>query len=453
MAHVPALDGLRGVAVVLVLAVHTEMIILQTAFDRSLVPGGFLGVDLFFVLSGFLITTLIYDEQRETGRLDVRAFLVRRGVRLLPALYAMLVAVIAYVVVSSGDIAAVLRGTRDAVLYVSNWARSWDTNPSPYFGHLWSLAIEEQFYIVWAIVAAIVVPVRRARRVIAAGIGVLIVAVMVQRARLYLAGEPVLLTYVRTDTRADALLIGALAAHLRHRWTWRPDESTWAALVLGSVAVALAAFVSVSFVNQWLYLGGFTAIAACFAVLTLATVEGPLARARLLHHPRIQWFGRRSYGIYLWHYPVFRVVGERAHMLPPTAILLLAWAATMGLAAWSWRFVEVPAQRIKALLLGTARNEPVGAPVTTLRTRRTPRSTMRSPLRSHPCPERSPRPVGPMPSGDERTLSIRRRTRPAFTVWKRRPRRPLTRGGSQRRSMASSQRPRSGTGPRSQSHG
>ncbi|MGZ4619381.1 MAG: acyltransferase family protein [Frankiaceae bacterium] len=342
----PALDGLRAVAVAAVLLFHGGV---------AAAPGGFLGVDIFFVLSGYLITMLLLREQQLTGRIALGAFWARRARRLLPALFVVLVAVAlyaAFLVEPQARLSLRLDGLA-TLGYLGNWRQlgaaggyfAQGATPSP-LRHTWSLSIEEQFYLVWPLVVVALLRGRaltagRVRRILAvAVIGALLSAVLMA----LLVGGDVSRVYYGTDTRAQSVLVGcALAALLRLR---RPAaaHSRVVALVgsLGLAAV-IAAMVTVAGTDPRLYDGGLllfdTAVAALLAAVVLAP-DGALAR--LLSVRPLPALGRISYGVYLWHWPVFVVVTAERTGLDGLRLLALRLGVTLVLAVLSWRLVERP---------------------------------------------------------------------------------------------------------------
>jgi peptidoglycan/LPS O-acetylase OafA/YrhL len=337
LGHAPGLDGLRAVAVLLILTYHVISVLLEPTptLTPSVLPGGFLGVDLFFVLSGFLITALLLRNTR------FGAFYRRRALRLLPALVVLLGAHVVYARVAGlpGDLE---RSTVLATLfYYLNWRMVWDANLAEGLGHLWSLAVEEQFYIVWPLVAAGLVALRRWAWAAPAALVGVIALVFVHRARLWDDGGPFLYLYVRTDTRVDSLLVGALLAFLWvHQRTPRRGlaVAAWAALVFFAGCIGFA-----SVDDAFLYRGGFTAVALACAVVILAVLESEWALNRVLRIAPLRAVGRVSYGLYLWQFPVFFAVVRSGAGWPGAMRVPVALAATAAVTGASWFAVERPA--------------------------------------------------------------------------------------------------------------
>jgi peptidoglycan/LPS O-acetylase OafA/YrhL len=368
LAYVPALDGLRAVAVLGVLAFHGGV---------SWLPGGFLGVDAFFVLSGFLITSLLLREWGSTGKIALGAFWSRRARRLLPALFALVLAVVcvAPFVVPAGSYPGLRGDAISTLLYVANWHYvasgatyfAQSLPPSP-LTHTWSLAIEEQFYLVWPIVVLLVLMWARRLRpllwVCVAGA----VASCVEMLAMFRAGASLTRLYYGTDTRAQSLLVGAalagwLAMFARSRGeatgtpdAWRPRSGTARAslTVLGLVGLAGCAgmWASSPGTSPILYEGGFLLFALGAAAVIAAAVCLPTGfLSRSFGARPLRDLGRISYGVYLWHYPLFLWVdGQRTH-LGGAALLGIRCVLSVGLAWISFVVLERPVRqgRVRAL--------------------------------------------------------------------------------------------------------
>jgi peptidoglycan/LPS O-acetylase OafA/YrhL len=347
MGYRPALDGVRAIAVVAVVLFH---------FEFDWIPGGFLGVDIFFVVSGYLITSLMIEEWGRTGAIDRRQFWLRRGRRLLPALYLMLLVVCTWAVLFVPDALDRLRSdVVAALLYVTNWWYIVDGQSyfealgrPPLLQHLWSLAIEEQWYLVWPFV--FVFALRRAHGALDRLVVPLLAAAgasAVWMAILFNATGDINRVYYGTDTHLSGLLIGAAAA-----MCWRPWRSRIAGLrhlllvdLAGAAALAGLIVVMLSWGSDtlFLYQGGFVVV-ALLAIVVVAAAVHPGARllAGLLSLPPLRWIGVRSYAIYLWHWPVVVIFGQRDLGWPRPAVLALWTVLTLGLAELSYRFVESP---------------------------------------------------------------------------------------------------------------
>lgn len=344
--YVPALDGLRAVAVVAVVVFHA---------DVGLAPGGFLGVSLFFTLSGFLITTLLLHEHDSSGAISLRSFYERRARRLLPAAYLCLALVLAAAAWwSVGQQRALPGDVVASVLHVANWhfALSSATyeellggEASP-VAHFWSLAIEEQIYLVLPIVA--VVALRRGRRHLAVVTGVLLVASVAAT----LLTDDRDLVYNGTHTRAAELLIGVLlAVALRARRTARPDTARVVHPGLrerlgwipgaGAGAALLTLVLTTTIRDDWVYRGGLVGVALLSAVLLVAVADGRFP-ARVLEARPLVAVGRVSYGIYLFHWPVFVLLDADRTGLDGVALFAVRIAVTAALTIASYAVVEQP---------------------------------------------------------------------------------------------------------------
>ena len=357
--YFPALDGLRALAVAGVICYHGSL---------PWAGGGFLGVDAFFVLSGFLITTLLLREWRSSGdpaardpggRIDLKGFWTRRARRLLPALLLVLGAVALYAaIVAAPDELRTIRGDGIASLfYVANWrfilsGQSYFAQfgaPSP-LRHFWSLAIEEQFYLLWPLIVFGILRWRRGSvRSLAVFAAVAATASAVLMWILYTPGQDPSRVYYGTDTRASSLLVGALLAMLMLR---RPTvEHRGARWTLHAAAIGAAALLgywwsTATEHSDWLYRGGFV-IAAVLVAIVIASVtqpnRGPLGRA--LSVKPLRFIGMISYGLYLWHWPVFIALSPTRVPFDGYELFGIRVAATFAIAVLSYYAVEMPIRR------------------------------------------------------------------------------------------------------------
>ncbi len=354
MGYLPGLDGLRALAIIGVLLYHAGV---------DWVPGGFLGVDVFFVLSGFLITSLILEEYDRAGRIDFRRFYIRRARRLLPAVFVLLIAVGIAVLLFYRDALSAFREDALATLfYVNNWwyilvDQSYfeSIGRPPLLKHLWSLSVEEQFYLVWPAVALLLV--RRGGRPLVRRVAiVLALASTVWMAYLAIrGGYPIdadpSRAYFGTDSHIMGLLIGAALATV-----WRPgrlsaDIPRSARILVTSIgaamiAVVLGFYLFVGEFTPWLYRGGFLVLAIFTAVLIAAATHPASPLGPILGVGVLRYLGRRSYGIYLWHWPIFMVTrpGIDVPWSEPVAFVVRI-GVTLLIAEISYRFIEMPVRR------------------------------------------------------------------------------------------------------------
>jgi peptidoglycan/LPS O-acetylase OafA/YrhL len=344
----PSLDGLRAVAVLAVIAYHD-------AYGWA--RGGFLGVDAFFVLSGFLITTLLVLEEARTRTVNLLAFWGRRLRRLLPALLLVLLAVAAYGALEVPTIQLdALRGDSLAsLLYVANWrfiatGSSYFelfTSPSP-VRHLWSLAIEEQFYLVWPVVVlGCFAAFRRGRRALLVVSLTGIAGSTLIMARLYDGSDPSR-AYFGTDARIHTILVGAVLAIAL---VARPPTGRLARRILAAAGIVgavgmLWAMHSVADVSPGYYRGGSLLFAVAVAAVIAAVVQptgGALGWGLAL--TPLVWIGRISYGLYLWHWPVNVYLTEARVGIAGDGLNLLRLVVTFAIATASYHLVEMPIRR------------------------------------------------------------------------------------------------------------
>ena len=346
--YVPALDGIRAIAVLLVIAYHLNV---------SHASGGMLGVGVFFTLSGYLITDLLLDQWRRHASLRLGRFWLHRARRLLPALFVMLAAVSVWVALfDSSQLSGVRRQVWAAVLYVSNWS-TIEQNGS-YFArfapplpldHLWSLAIEEQFYIAWPFVLLAMIWFLRSRSRMALATLLLAGASALTMGLVYAPGYDPTRVYEGTDTRAFGLLIGCALAMV---WpmrtvatTLRPSASRLLDVVGIAGLVGIVGLVAgTSTLSSFLYPWGFLLLSFATAAVVAAVVNPCSTLGSVLGWRPLRWIGVRSYGIYLWHWPIVVL------LLPASSTFEPAWAAlavtlTFLISALSWRYVEEPIRR------------------------------------------------------------------------------------------------------------
>jgi peptidoglycan/LPS O-acetylase OafA/YrhL len=346
LPHRPGLDGLRALAVAAVLLYHGGV---------PAAPGGFLGVDVFFVLSGYLITSLLLAEHRATGAIALGRFWLRRARRLLPAALAVIgVCLLVTAVFLPSGLPSARGDALASVFYVNNWHQILeDRSYFAAFGrpsllqHLWSLSVEEQFYLLWPLL--LWAGLRRLGRARTLGLTLLgVVASAGLMALLHHPGEDPSRVYYGTDTRAAPLLLGAALAFAWPAARLTTQVGRGARGVLdGAGALGLAALVVA--VVAWhdyqpaLYAWGLLAVAVAAAAVVAAVAHPATRLGAALGARPLTWIGARSYGIYLWHWPVMALTRPGIDVAASRWILVPAQvAAAVGLAALSYRFLEQP---------------------------------------------------------------------------------------------------------------
>ncbi|MCV7199212.1 acyltransferase family protein [Mycobacterium angelicum] len=368
---IPALDGLRAIAVALVLVGHGGI---------PGVSGGFIGVDVFFVLSGFLITSLLLDELGRSGRIDLTGFWIRRARRLLPALMLMVLTVAAARELLPYQSLTGLRSDAIAAfVWLANWrfvAQKTDyftqgAPPSP-LQHTWSLGVEEQYYFVWPLllIAVTLLLAARAKRYfgkITVGHVRFAAFIIATLGALASAAAAIVFTsdttrdriYFGTDTRAQALLVGAAASALLVRdWPslnrgWCLIRTRWGRRIARLLPVvglaALAAITHFATGNSTEFRHGLLIAVAIAAVLVVAPValEQRGVVARVLSWRPLVWLGTISYGVYLWHWPIFLALNGERTGWSGLALFGARCAATVVVAFVSWWLIEQPIRRWK----------------------------------------------------------------------------------------------------------
>jgi peptidoglycan/LPS O-acetylase OafA/YrhL len=350
--HVSALDGVRGIALLFVLGGHTH---------PKLFPGGQIGVDVFFVLSGFLITSILLQERRQTGSIHMGYFYLRRVLRLFPAAFTVVLFCLLYAFATQTpeNFAVTLADARSIIFYFWNW-RLAAAGPNfvehqPLFMHFWSLSVEEQFYIFWPILLACSIWLKVPRPAMLCLFLVGLIGPAVVRAALWESG-PSYWLYFRSDLRLDALVWGvALAWVLDAALVPTQFLSSRLSSCVGVLAiVALVSMASIDLLpGGQLYLGGFSLVGFLSALLIAIAICNPRDALlhRLLEWRPLRWVGRISYGLYLWHYP-FALIAMSSRVRSWTSFPIelqtaLLLAATFGTATLSYYFLETPFLRMK----------------------------------------------------------------------------------------------------------
>ena len=347
--YITGLDGIRAIAVIMVLAYHLKL---------ALFKSGFLGVTVFFVLSGYLITGILISEVEEEGTIDLKNFWLRRIRRLVPAVMSMAVVIIFVSAVVNRVIFT--KGCKDflaSVLGFNNWWQIFNKVsyfeaagvPSP-FTHCWSLAIETQFYLIYPLILLGIYKLvksrgegRAKRGLLFAGVTLLLALIsVILMIVLFDPQQDASRVYYGTDTRAFSLLFGALLAIL---WDYRMVPRRLSAsvnMVLGSVsfAVLLVMTIAINGSSNFWYRGG-QFVGTILTVLVIYTVSGRKTwLSRFLSNPVLKWIGDRSYSIYLWHYPIILLISKG--IKASWWITLIEIVLSVVLAELSYRFIETP---------------------------------------------------------------------------------------------------------------
>ncbi len=356
-SYVRSLDGMRAVAVLAVVLFHAALVV--PSFQHFF-QNGFLGVDIFFVLSGFLITSIMLKEFDKTGDINFKNFYARRFLRLMPAywLHLGVLFLFSYQLFTKAA-ADQLHSNGNflyAFLYLTNWHRALNgSEVTGLLSHTWSLAIEEQFYLIWAGLLFLMLKRLNRKAIVATTICIILGTAML-RAWQYRGNESVDLLYHSFSSRMDALLVGCLVGMLA-AWRMLPksiSKGKWFDLVsLTALLLLVGIFFNLgdSYRSAFLYLGGFTIFAVCVGVLIVWLVENSATAVhRLLETGPMVWLGKTSYGIYLWHCAAIAFVA--IYPWPPFVKLSVAVALTLCVTAVSYYLIEGPFLRLKKRFAG-----------------------------------------------------------------------------------------------------
>ena len=364
-SRIEGLDGLRAVAVMTVLVSHIFLAapgVLQYSIFRTFARGGFLGVNMFFVMSGFLITSRLLQDQESGGQINLRKFYAHRALRIFPAVAVFLAAHYFYAVRNdfplSGTAANEFAMTKATFLQYANYAVY--KNPMTQFVDnvsLWSLSIEGQFYI--AVPILVFVLFRKNRNhywpigVITLGIGIL----AIQRGIVY-NDLGWFAAYIRTDTRVESLIIGMLGAVLMMKTNVvKPTVLRYASFPAVIVVVVIVLYGRAD--GSFMWFGGMTLFDIACLIIVLALAQKVFFASSILCWKPIAWVGVISYGLYIWQIPVFRIIERHGETLSNTERLFLAMSVTFLLSAASWYLIERPAMRSQwaQRLAGTYRSK------------------------------------------------------------------------------------------------
>lgn len=355
--YLPSIDSLRALAVLAVIIYHV---------DVNYLPGGFLGVDLFFVLSGYLISSLIIKEFRKTGTVNLYNFYIRRARRLLPAVYFMIT--IGLVVMVLFNEVLLRKSHLDAIfgyIYSSNWwyifhkLDYFDSfgAQSP-FKHLWSLAIEEQFYMIFPLLFLLVNGKKKSKdgtyklnkNFLYVVLGLILVSLIAHI--LLFDINNISRIYFGTDTRAFSLLVGVVGAILYpmerlHSKVTPQQNMIYSVVSLASIATLITVMVYTSEYNTWLYRGGFLLVAILGLIVIISSGKQHTLMSKLLSFKPIVFIGKISYSLYLWHFPILVLTTPVSEIGNPNIFfVILRIVLTFAVAIVSYVFVETPIRKL-----------------------------------------------------------------------------------------------------------
>ncbi len=349
LPYTPALDGIRGIAILLVLGMHTQIAFLQ---------GGFIGVEVFFVLSGFLITTILLKEFDTSGRIDFRNFYIRRFLRLFPALILMLIVLNTFTLLfqTSEIQTAALKGSLVTLFYLSNWVRALNLFDLVYLQHTWSLAIEEQFYIIFPLLLTTLLRLFSQKRVILIIAGLSLFS-WLWRVVLTSQGATMARVNFGLDTRLDGLLMGCVLALVLASTAYRPLKQVMrrvryfaSFLALGACCTILYCAITANEAHALTYeiMLSLVSSSTCFLILYVVTIESSPIKSILEFKPLVL-IGKISYGFYLLHWVFFNILVYffRVSTITPgvaAAGTAIAFAASL----LSYQLIERPVLRLKS---------------------------------------------------------------------------------------------------------
>ncbi|MGV3041542.1 acyltransferase family protein [Staphylococcus rostri] len=359
--YLPGLDGLRAISVIGIIIYH---------LNAQWLSGGFLGVDTFFVISGYLITSLLLFEYENYGRIDLITFWLKRFKRLIPAMLFVVLFSVIYVLFFEPEILKAIKGDAVAALiYVSNWWYIFQDidyfdqfKPMP-LKHLWSLAVEEQFYIFYPLVLMAVLKLLKRKKWVVCAF--LVISLLSAWWMFHLSAPDVnnARTYFGTDTRLQTLLLGVIFAFIWPAFKLKSNPAQTSRVTvdtLGSIALVglLTLFFIVDEQQFWLYSGGFYAISLLTLLIIASVVQPKGFLAKAMGNPLFLYIGKRSYSLYLWHFVIITFLHK--HFVAgqyPFYVYVLDIVLTFLMAEISYRFVETPFRRhgLRAFYMKEAR--------------------------------------------------------------------------------------------------
>ena len=345
LKYSPELDGLRGAAILSVMAFHTYPPFLK---------GGFIGVDIFFVLSGFLITSLLVSEYDRYGSVSLKNFYMRRVLRLAPALILLLLAfcLTSFIFLSNEKAISNYIDSIISLFYLSNWARALSWHPPDFLGHTWSLSIEEQFYIVWPILLLTLLRSFNSRKLVVFFTISFALLAWTFRVYLHAKGATPVRLYNGLDTRADALMVGcAFGVAYASGFFNKQDRKLILSRILAFIApvsalILLAFSVGANWRAPYMYQFGFFAIEILIAAILIdVMVNNRSILKRILATRFLVWVGSISYGLYLWHYPIYRAMFSLE--LSAAVVITVGSLLTFVVAMLSYYLMEKPILKLK----------------------------------------------------------------------------------------------------------
>lgn len=351
--YIPELDGLRGIAIIGVLFFHAQV---------PFFGGTYIGVDIFFVLSGFLITRILINEFDRVGDISLKNFYIRRILRLGPALIALLIVfwIMSFALLSKQ---AALHNTIEGLLslvYFTNWVRAFSIYPTDYLSHTWSLAIEEQFYIFWPILLLTLLRVSKRRINIVFFASFIALLSWIIRILLLISGATINRIYYGLDTRIDGLMIGCVLGTILSSGLLREHQTKTilkALVFLAPISVGgiiiIAVFSRMVFPSMYLF--GFIILEILVGFLILDIVINPQSiTGNFLNNQILRRIGKISYGVYLWHHPIFRVI--QSYGFNYFFVLALGSTLTFIIASISYIILEQPILTLKNKFITSPQN-------------------------------------------------------------------------------------------------
>jgi len=341
--EVPGWNGLRGIALLIVFVAHMNVILpIPTLL---VIPGATVSLNSFFVLSGFLITALLLREQARYGGIGIGPFYRRRALRLLPALYVVVVANALFAYATHQWLHTEWPSIFSVLFYYSNYYSAASASPfapnlASGFQHLWSLSFEEQFYFIWPWLTIALLTIRVRLRTVTIVLLSLITFIAVRRYILYEDAHRWWSIFYETDTRADSILWGALFAHLWVRGREPKRGLVFAGWLAAALLISLLPFATQE--GPFVYWGGFILIDVACGVLILAILDGRWQGKRFLEFKPLVALGVVSYAFYLWHLPVFFAIRHFDTHWNDVVRVVVAVAATLTLTILSWFLLERP---------------------------------------------------------------------------------------------------------------